>query len=249
MPATQLSVRQMGPTYARGLARHTREVLEGPARTLFDDALRAMRNRFGLRLRRAEAQRIGNKLLVAARKLAIAPIVRDGLAFTATLPYVEGGVVRIGRFLLAAPPSRLGGYRLSIRVVDLVHLSVHALERMHLRLSTADWSDLAPALASLARMDAVATAARAAGVRWMWLPSGTHGAFVIAFDEVVPVVVAFLDELSHPRASLVAPIGSWLDGSEVDAESLRAILAGSDFDFWRKPRDVRVHHQDVAEMQ
>src|SRR5262245_20205731 len=38
MTTPQLSVRQMGPTFARGLARQTRDELEAPARHLFDDA-------------------------------------------------------------------------------------------------------------------------------------------------------------------------------------------------------------------
>lgn len=246
MAATQLSVRQMGPTYARGLARHTRQEIEAPARTLFDVALRSMRNRFGIRLRGAEVKRVGVRLHDAARKLAIGPIVRAGeFAFTATLPYVQDGIVRIGRFSYAPRPSRVGGgYWLVVHVTDLVHLSRHALERMHLRVSSADWSDLAPALGTLARMDTIAAAARAAGLRWMWLPSGADGALVIAFDEAVPVVVSYLDVLSRPRASLVAPIGSLLAGSSVEGDSLRDILARSDFDFWRRARDVHAHQQD-----
>ena len=121
MTTPPLSVRQMGPAFARGLARHTQQELAAPARHLFDDALRAMRNRFGIRLRGAEVRRIAAHLLQEARKLAIGPIVRvDELGFTATLPYAQDGVVRIGRFCFAPRRSRVGGgYWLVIHVREL----------------------------------------------------------------------------------------------------------------------------------
>lgn len=238
MTTPQLSVRQMGPAFARGLARHTRQEIEAPARHLFDDALRAMRNRFGIRLRGAEVKRIAARLLDAARKLAIGPIVRvDGFAFNATLPYVQDGVVRIGRFSFAPRLSRVGGgYWLVVHVTDLVHLSRHALERMHLRMSSTSWRDLAPATLSLARLDTIAQAARCASLRWMWLPTGAGDAFVLTFDESVPVAVSYLDALSHPRTNLIEPIKRWLDDPNADGDVLVEILRRSEFDLWRRER-------------
>lgn len=230
-----LTVRQLGPTFARGLARHTRETIEAPARHLFDDALRAVRNRLGIRLRRAEARRVAARLLAEARRLAIGLVVRkDSFSFGATLPYVEDGGVRIGRFcFVSCACGDDGGYGLNMRVDDLVHLSRHALERMHLRVSSARWEDLAPETVTLGCMDGVAKAARAAGLRRMWLPTPSGGAFIVAFDAATPVVVSYLDKLSAARRRLIAPVARWYQEPGGDVGSLARILARSEFDCWR----------------
>jgi hypothetical protein len=238
MTPTPLSVRQLGPSFARCVARHTRYQLAIPACALIADSVRALRSRLGLRLRRVEAQRIAARFLAEAKPLALAPIERGpGFAFATIVPIVDRAGLHIGRFCFDAPADPDGGFVLAIRFERLAYVTVHALERMHLRLSTVSFDDIAPVLRELAHMDVLAPAARAAALRWMWLPSGADCAFVVAFDADVPRVVSYLDALSHPRAALIEPLRSWLRDPAADAAQLERILRRGELDLWRRGRE------------
>lgn len=87
----------------------------------------------------------------------------------------------------------------------LASISHHVQQRLHLRLSTADWTQCAQELVALDALPALAPVARAHGLESMWLPS-PHGAFCIALDGPVPTVMTFIDELNRRQQALVAPV-------------------------------------------
>jgi hypothetical protein len=196
--------------------------------------LAPLEKRIGVRLRRAEAIKVLRQMVVALTPVAIPPAAlhHDALDAAVVLPG-EDGALELVHFEAAIVPFARGGHRVVLTHRVAARLSVHAQERLHWRLSTAQFAVCARELEVLRHAPSLARIGRALGLKYVEVPSPS-GAFVLALDESVPRVVTFVDDLNAAREPLLEPIREYL--ARRDVAALTAKLAHPTYDRWRRAR-------------
>ena len=199
------SVRQCGPGLARGLARDWRHAVAAKSEVAFDRVYGALMRRICVRLRRCEAHSLLRRMRTALRDITLATSVATPEHYCVLVVEAEDDAMYLTRATAEVQAWPCGGFFVASNGRRLASISHHVQQRLHLRLSTADWTQCAQELVALDALPALAPVARAHGLESMWLPS-PHGAFCVALDGTIPTVMTFIDQLNRRQQSLVAPV-------------------------------------------